>query len=209
LCGGEERGGRKWGEEEEEVMGVKGGGRLAREKEEKEEDDMNRELECGGKAGGGCSGEVSLWKEGEDNAPRRFKCIGPDHPAHGGVTLRTVQCRPAAACARKSPLRVHSKETRQDKTRTRQGGDRVDEVVHRLPRGGSKKRRILSATPAKKGPQRKQRRKHVIKAAQYAPWATRFLGNLTWTCEGVEGVGFSGLERRSQAARVLYLSICD
>jgi hypothetical protein len=30
--------------------------------------------------------------------------------------LRTVQCRPAAACARKSPLRVHSKETRQDKT---------------------------------------------------------------------------------------------
>jgi hypothetical protein len=31
--------------------------------------------------------------------------------------LRTVQCRPAAACARKSPLRVHSKETRQDKTR--------------------------------------------------------------------------------------------
>jgi hypothetical protein len=33
------------------------------------------------------------------------------------VMLRTVQCRPAAACARKSPLRVHSKETRQDKTR--------------------------------------------------------------------------------------------
>jgi len=29
--------------------------------------------------------------------------------------LRTVQCRPAAACARKSPPRVHSKETRQDK----------------------------------------------------------------------------------------------
>jgi len=39
----------------------------------------------------------------------------PDHPAHGVVTLRTVQCRPAAACARKSPLRVRSKETRQDK----------------------------------------------------------------------------------------------
>ena len=31
--------------------------------------------------------------------------------------LCTVQCRPAAACARKSPPRVHSKETRQDKTR--------------------------------------------------------------------------------------------
>ena len=30
--------------------------------------------------------------------------------------LCTVQCRPAAACARKSPPRVHSKETRQDKT---------------------------------------------------------------------------------------------
>jgi hypothetical protein len=29
--------------------------------------------------------------------------------------LRTVQCRPAAACARKIPLRVQSKETRQDK----------------------------------------------------------------------------------------------
>jgi hypothetical protein len=35
----------------------------------------------------------------------------------GGVMLRTVQCRPAPACARKSPPRVHSKETRQDKTR--------------------------------------------------------------------------------------------
>ena len=31
--------------------------------------------------------------------------------------LGTVQCRPAAACATKSPSRVHSKETRQDKTR--------------------------------------------------------------------------------------------
>jgi hypothetical protein len=29
--------------------------------------------------------------------------------------LCTVQCRPAAAYARKSPPRVHSKETRQDK----------------------------------------------------------------------------------------------
>jgi hypothetical protein len=35
---------------------------------------------------------------------------------HGVVMLGTVQCRPAAACARKSPSRVHSKETRQDKT---------------------------------------------------------------------------------------------
>jgi hypothetical protein len=33
--------------------------------------------------------------------------------------LCTVQCRPAAACARKSPPRVHSKETRQDKTSSR------------------------------------------------------------------------------------------
>ena len=33
------------------------------------------------------------------------------------MTLLAVQCRPAAACARKSPLRVHCKETRQDKTR--------------------------------------------------------------------------------------------
>jgi hypothetical protein len=49
-------------------------------------------------------------------APRWFKCIRADHPAQGGVMLGTVQCRPAVACARKSPPRVHSKETRQDKT---------------------------------------------------------------------------------------------
>jgi hypothetical protein len=49
-------------------------------------------------------------------APRWFKCIRPDHPPQGGVMLCTVQCRHAAACARKSPPRVHSKETRQDKT---------------------------------------------------------------------------------------------
>jgi len=36
-------------------------------------------------------------------APRWFKCIRPEHPAHGGVTQSTVQCRPASACARKSP----------------------------------------------------------------------------------------------------------
>jgi hypothetical protein len=48
--------------------------------------------------------------------PRDDKCIRPEHPAHGGVMLCTVQCRPAAACARKSPPRVHSKESRQDKT---------------------------------------------------------------------------------------------
>ena len=30
--------------------------------------------------------------------------------------LCTIQCRPASACVRKSPSRVHSKETRQDKT---------------------------------------------------------------------------------------------
>jgi hypothetical protein len=51
-------------------------------------------------------------------APRWFKCIRPDHPAQGGVMLCTVQCRPAAACARKKTPRVHSKETRQDKTST-------------------------------------------------------------------------------------------
>ncbi len=36
---------------------------------------------------------------------RWFKCIRPEHPAHGGVMLCTVQCRPASACARKSPPR--------------------------------------------------------------------------------------------------------
>ena len=60
-------------------------------------------------------GRAHMCKE-PHNAPRRFKCIRPDHPAHGGVTLSTVQCRPASACARKSPPRVHSKETRQDKS---------------------------------------------------------------------------------------------
>jgi len=50
-----------------------------------------------------------------NNAPRWLKCIRPEYPAHGGVMLCTVQCRPASACARKSPPRVHSKETRQDK----------------------------------------------------------------------------------------------
>ena len=46
--------------------------------------------------------------------------------------LCTVQCRPAAACARKSPPRVHSKETRQDKTRylERRGeGERLERIV--------------------------------------------------------------------------------
>ena len=44
-----------------------------------------------------------------------IKCTRPEHPAHGGVMLCTVQCRPASACARKSPARGCSKETRQDK----------------------------------------------------------------------------------------------
>jgi hypothetical protein len=39
----------------------------------------------------------------------------PEHPAHGGVVLCTVQCRPASACARKSPPRGCTR--RQDKTR--------------------------------------------------------------------------------------------
>ena len=49
--------------------------------------------------------------------PETVQVLRPEHPAHGGVMLSTVQCRPATARARKSPPRVHSKETRQDKTR--------------------------------------------------------------------------------------------
>ena len=64
--------------------------------------------------------EASIVEDGHTcvraaQAPRWFKCIRPDHPAQEDVMLCTVQCRPAAACARKSPPRVHSKETRQDK----------------------------------------------------------------------------------------------
>jgi len=45
-----------------------------------------------------------------------FKCTRPEHPAHGGVMLCTVQCRPASACARKSPSRGCTLK-KQDKTR--------------------------------------------------------------------------------------------
>jgi len=45
-----------------------------------------------------------------------FKCTRPEHPAHGGVMLCTVQCRPASACARKSPPRGCTRK-KQDKTR--------------------------------------------------------------------------------------------
>jgi len=45
-----------------------------------------------------------------------FKCTRPKHPAHGGVMLCTVQCRPASACARKSPPRGCTLK-KQDKTR--------------------------------------------------------------------------------------------
>jgi len=45
-----------------------------------------------------------------------FKCTRPEHPAHGGVMLCTVQCRPASACARKSPPRGCTLK-KQDKTR--------------------------------------------------------------------------------------------
>ena len=44
------------------------------------------------------------------------KCTRPEHPAHGGVMLCTVQCRPASACARKSPPRGCTLK-KQDKTR--------------------------------------------------------------------------------------------
>ena len=44
-----------------------------------------------------------------------FKCTRPEHPAHGGVMLCTVQCRPASACARKSPPRGCTLK-KQDKT---------------------------------------------------------------------------------------------
>jgi len=54
--------------------------------------------------------------------PRWFKCIRPEHLAHGGVMLCTVQCRPASACARKSlPRGCTPKETRQDKTMVEDG----------------------------------------------------------------------------------------
>lgn len=49
------------------------------------------------------------------NAPRWFKSICPEHPAVRVMMLCTVQCRPAAACARKRSPRVHSKETTQEK----------------------------------------------------------------------------------------------
>ena len=45
-----------------------------------------------------------------------FKCTRPEHPAHWGVMLCTVQCRPASACARKSPPRGCTLK-KQDKTR--------------------------------------------------------------------------------------------
>ena len=45
-----------------------------------------------------------------------FKCTRPEHPAHRGVMLCTVQCRPASACARKSPPRGCTLK-KQDKTR--------------------------------------------------------------------------------------------
>ena len=46
-----------------------------------------------------------------------FKCTRPEHPAHGGVMLCTVQCRPASACARKSPPRGCTLK-KQDKDKT-------------------------------------------------------------------------------------------
>ena len=45
-----------------------------------------------------------------------FKCTRPEYPAHGSVMLCTVQCRPASACARKSPPRGCTLK-KQDKTR--------------------------------------------------------------------------------------------
>jgi len=49
------------------------------------------------------------------NAPRWFKCIRPEHPAHGGVMLCTVHCRPVSTCARESLKGCTLKK--QDKTR--------------------------------------------------------------------------------------------
>ena len=54
--------------------------------------------------------------KGRTTPPRWFKCMRPEHPAHMGAMLCTVQCRPPSACASKNPPRVHSKERRQDKT---------------------------------------------------------------------------------------------
>jgi len=44
-------------------------------------------------------------------AGSQLKCIRPDRPAHGGVMLCTIQCRPAPA---RAITLVHSKETKQD-----------------------------------------------------------------------------------------------
>jgi len=53
---------------------------------------------------------------GEVESSRVLVNIRPEHPAHGGVMLCTVQCRPASACARNSPPRGCTLK-KQDKTR--------------------------------------------------------------------------------------------
>ena len=52
-----------------------------------------------------------------------FKCTRPEHPAHGGVMLCTVQCRPASACARK----------RQDKTKKKAIMPSAEPSIHKTP----------------------------------------------------------------------------
>jgi len=62
---------------------------------------------------------VRRFSQQNGKAPRWFKCIRPEHPAHGGVMLCMVQCRPASACAMKSPSRGCTLK-KQDKTRKHQ-----------------------------------------------------------------------------------------
>jgi len=65
-----------------------------------------------------------------------FKCTRPEHPAHGGVMLCTVQCRPASACARKSPPRGCTLK-KQDKTRQ-------DKIIWQCTKGDVRFRKLES-----------------------------------------------------------------
>ena len=76
---------------------------------------------------------------------RWFKCMRPEHPAHGGVTLCTVQCRPALACARKSPRRGCTLK-KQDKTRQAQPCEFISRMTFKsFSSATSHQRRLCAA----------------------------------------------------------------